>query len=123
MARCDLCLSSCDITQQCPQLVDADPDLPSRLKAVESAVLSLSHSRGSGAYPARLPRGGDVCRLFNKNACKFKRCKYQHTCSKCGGDHAAVDCSAGNGSLEVPLRPSPRVGLRDSARLGSARPY
>ena len=42
LKHCELCLSSTRITNRCVLAADPDPELPARLKAVESAVVSLA---------------------------------------------------------------------------------
>ena len=43
--RCVLCLSTVHPAAQCPLQAENDPELPTRVKAVESAGLSLSQAR------------------------------------------------------------------------------
>ena len=68
--RCELCLSSAHATKQCILAADPDSDLPTRMKAVESAVVSLVTVRQSGSKPKR-PPSTEICRLFNNKHCRF----------------------------------------------------
>ena len=120
--RCDLCLSLKHTTQKCQLQEEADPELPSRLKAVESAVVSLAarfQPTGSSTTFGNRPRSEDLCRLWNRKACRYAKCRYRHACSKCGGGHPAMDC------------PSPASDKNEkgtdlanrTARRESSRPY
>ena len=75
--RCDLCLSTGHVTTNCPLQEDADPDLPIHLKAVETAVLLLAGQSKGGNVGTRI-KSGQVCRLFNNDACRYKNCKHLH---------------------------------------------
>ena len=88
-SHCDLCSSTGHSTRQCPQQDSTDPDLTGRVKAIEAVVLSLARTP-----PTAQPGGPslEICKLFNNNACKFKRCKYRHACLSCGDAHPAVYC-------------------------------
>ena len=44
--RCDLCLAASHATKDCALVAEGDPDLPSTLKVVESAVASFSQTGG-----------------------------------------------------------------------------
>ena len=46
--RCDLCLAASHATKDCALVAEGDPDLISRLKAVESAVAAFSQTGGGG---------------------------------------------------------------------------
>ena len=45
--RCDLCLATSHSTKECSLNTDSDPDLPSRLRAVESAVVAFAGGPGT----------------------------------------------------------------------------
>ncbi len=114
--RCDLCLSVSHESKECSILTETDPDLPSRLKAVESAVVAFAQGPLSG--PDK--RGGGsgakyqdtVCRSWNEKRCYFRRCRYRHVCATCGGPHPAADCYQGNRSAAGPIKQQPAVGDR-----------
>ena len=91
--RCDLCLAASHVTKDCSLSADLDPDLPSRLKAVESAVVAFAQS-GSGGSERQLQRRphDDICRVFNEKRCYFRRCRYRHVCLGCTGAHPLIDC-------------------------------
>ena len=42
--RCDLCLAASHATKDCTLVAEGDPDLPSRLKVVESVVAAFSQT-------------------------------------------------------------------------------
>ena len=113
--RCDLCLSTGHVTTNCPLQEDADPDLPIRLKAVETVVLSLAGQSKGGNVGTRI-KSGQVCRLFNNDACRYKNCKHLHQCSNCGEQHKAIACPKG------PVPTSQTMANRQGRREGT-RPY
>ena len=75
--RCELCFSSTHKTNECSLMADTDPELPSRTKAVEAAVVSLAAQRRQDDTTIR----AQPCRLWNMNRCRFPRCRYRHVCS------------------------------------------
>ena len=42
--------------------------------------------------PFRSPGQNKVCFAFNKGKCTFPKCKYQHSCANCSGQHPASNC-------------------------------
>ena len=118
--RCELCLSTAHPVNQCPLQAEADPELPTRVKAVESAVLTLaSRSQASGWHP-RPP--GEVCRLWNANNCRFARCRYRHACSICGDPHPATACPRKPSASGTPTEGRPPLPSRQ-ARREANNPY
>ncbi len=120
--RCDLCLSTGHGTKSCPLQEDTDPDLPIRLKAVETAVLSLA-GQAKGEFSGIKPKpvlSGQVCRLFNEDACRYKNCRHTHQCSICGDQHKAMYCPRNTQSRSGPI-PTPQAS-RQGRREGF-RPY
>ena len=112
---CELCLSSTHTTNQCVLAADPDPELPARLKAVESAVVSLA-TQHQNAHRVR-PLSTKICRFYNDNRCRFPKCCYRHACLKCNGDHPASSCPQGSktpGPMSAPL--STAVNRREAAR-------
>jgi hypothetical protein len=65
VARCELCFASTHTTAECGLQGDTDPELPTRIKAIESAVLALTASQGKGGGPVR--GSAEPCRLWNNN--------------------------------------------------------
>ncbi len=117
-ARCDLRLSTRHGTKQCPLQEDTDPELPVRLKAVETTVLSLaSHSTGDNS--GTRAKVNKVCRLFNNDACRFKLCKYKHVCSSCGEKHKAIFCLVNPRTKVGPAA----LGQGTAFKQNRARPY
>ena len=109
--RCDLCLAASHATKDCALVAEGDPDLPSRLKAVESAVAAFSQTGGLSSVDRRLqgpPRRtqDEVCRVWNEKRCYFRRCRFRHVCSTCAGNHPVVECPLG-GSGGGPARRPP----------------
>ena len=92
--RCDLCLSLNHRSKDCAMIAEADPDVGSRLKAVESAVLALTQPRWPVHNSAGPPGGAssEACRNFNKGRCSFRWCRYRHACRVCGGPQPASEC-------------------------------
>ena len=118
LKRCELCLSSTHTTNQCALAADPDPELPARLKAVESAVVSLptQHQHAQKVYR---PMSTEICRLYNDNRCRFPKCRYRHACLKCNGDHPASSCPQGS---KAP-GPAPAHSFTAANRREAARPY
>ena len=52
--RCELCFNSSHQTKECALMAEPDPELPSRLKAVETAVVSLATRRSPESKPATI---------------------------------------------------------------------
>ena len=116
LKRCELCLSSTHTTNQCVLAADPDPELPTRLKAVESAVVSLA-TQHQNTHRVYRPMSTEICRLYNDNRCRFPKCRYRHACLKCNGDHPASSCPQGSktpGPISAPL--STAVNRREAAR-------
>lgn len=108
-SRCELCFNSTHQTKECALMAEPDPELPSRVKAVEAAVVSLAAHRP----PEFKPTARGTCNLWNANRCRFTRCRFRHVCSGCGEPHPVVSCPR----REVKREDHPRfVGRRDPAR-------
>ena len=90
IARCELCFALTHTTMQCGLQSDMDPDLLARIKAIESAVLALTANQGKSSRPIRA--SAEPCRLWNNNRCNFPRCKHEHVCIKCWGNHQTIVC-------------------------------
>ena len=86
--RCEGCLSASHKTAEC-YVMDEDPDMARRVRAVESAVVAFSSTPQSSTS---WMRSQEICRLFNERKCQFRNCKYRHVCKWCEGGHAGVDC-------------------------------
>ena len=112
--RCELCLSAGHTTKQCALMSDPDQELPDRLKAVESVMVSLA-SRLPTVHSdkGKCPLSAEVCRLFNENCCRFPKCHYCHVCAKCGYGHLASSCPQAPGPISTPVLSATR---RDAAR-------
>ena len=101
----ELCMSVSHGTKQCPLTVDADPGLPIRLKAVESAVVSLaSRSHGKALALAQSQQKFVVCGMR-----AIAVCKYRHPCSQCREAHPAIRCPIASKRREI-LRGDPQKG-------------
>ena len=100
-SRCELCMSVVHSTKQCVLVTDTDPELPARIKAVESAVVSLA-AQQSSSLKAHCPSSSEVCRLYNENRCRFPKCRYRHACAKCGESQPAISCTQGTGPIALP---------------------
>ena len=89
--RCELCLAATHTTKQCALQGNPDPELGSRIKAVESILVAMAQRPGQRGMPTtNVP--DNTCRLWNRGNCTFPRCRFRHTCSTCGGDHPMVHC-------------------------------
>jgi len=76
---CDLCLASSYRTRECSLASEDDPDLPGRLRAVESAVVGFAHAGVGNPTERRQPSHyhhsqDEVCRVWNERRCHFKQC-------------------------------------------------
>ena len=109
--RCELCLSAAHTTKQCALLSDPDSELPDRLKAVESVMVSLA-SRLPTAHmdKGKRPMTAEICRLYNENCCRFPKCRYRHLCAKCGNGHPACSCPQALGPIPTPSAMGARRG-------------
>ena len=118
LKRCELCVSSTHTTNQCALAADPDPELPTRLKAVESAVVSLA-TQHQNTHRVYRPMSTEICRLCNDNQCRFPKCCYRHACLKCNGDHPASSCLQGSKT------PGPSSASLSTAinHREAARPY
>ena len=91
-ARCELCFGSTHSAKDCALQGDPDPEMQTRVKAVESALLAMTAKFGGRSSGPPFPPSGQVCRLYNKGNCTYPRCRHSHICSSCGGGHAALSC-------------------------------
>ena len=112
--RCELCFGSTHSAKDCALQGDPDPEMQTRVKAVESALLAMTSKFGVRASGPPVSPSGQVCRLYNKGSCTYPRCRHSHVCSNCGGNHAAVSCpryphAVNQGMLPVNTR-RPREG-------------
>ena len=112
--RCELCFSATHVTKECALGAEADPELPTRVKAVEAALVSLASQRQNDKATAGPSASQQICRLWNANRCRFQRCRYRHVCSGCGEAHPLASCPKG-----VETRPP----MRGAIRKDLSRPY
>ena len=93
--RCEICFASSHTERECAQHGDPDPDVSSRMRTLETAVIALA-GPGTGSSAGGSPRAaaaglpvhpsGETCRKWNSaTGCTFPRCRHSHTCSSCGG--------------------------------------
>lgn len=114
--RCELCLSAGHMMKQCALMSDPDPELPDRLKAVESVMVSLAFRLPTvHNNKGKRPLSAEVCQLFNENCCRFPKCCYCHVCAKCGNGHPASSCPQAPGLISTPAS--------SAAHRDAARPY
>ena len=79
------------LRSKCALQGNPDPELGSRIKAVESILVAMAQRPGHRGMPmTNVP--DNTCRLWNRGNCTFPRCRFRHTCSTCGGDHPMVHC-------------------------------
>ena len=92
-SRCELCLGTTHSSKECALRGDPDPEMQARVKAIETAVLALAAKQVKPISTGQVLPSGQVCRLWNRNACTYTRCRHAHVCSSCGADHPAVSCT------------------------------
>lgn len=102
-SRCDLCLLAYHPTGECPSALD-DLDSVCSLRLVRSVVAALDNAK---PQPDTAQKGGEVCRSFNANKCKYARCRFRHVCSNCEGQHAVTSCTR-----KQALQPYPQLGRK-----------
>ena len=90
--RCELCFGSTHASKDCALRGDPDPELQVRVKAVEAAVLAMSPKPVKSGELGQYQPSGQICRLWNKNVCTFRRCRHAHICSNCRGSHPVLSC-------------------------------
>ena len=90
--RCELCLAMSHSSADCSLSADTDPDLPSRLKAVEAAVVAFASPARRAERKTAAPFSSEICKNWNEKRCTFRRCRYRHACASCGGAHPVADC-------------------------------
>jgi len=88
---------------------DPDPEMQARVKAIETAVLALAAKQVKPISTGQVLPSGQVCRLWNHNACTYTHCRHAHVCSSCGADHPAVSCTK-----------TPHVGVFASGQSASS---
>ena len=104
--RCEIRFTSTHTERECAQHGDPDPDVTSRMRTLETAVIALAGPgtwglcRGSPrAAAAGLPvhPSGETCRKWNSDTgCTFPRCRHSHACSSCEGAHPATQATSGD---------------------------
>ena len=142
--RCDLCLSLTHPTRECALVSDPDPEVGTRLKTLEVALLAFTGNQTATGAVNSLggPRplsgsqewfsgGPEPCRKWNAKRCGYRRCRHPHVCNLCGGPHPAVECRGsltgpvgGAGPLYgqwIPQRPMPEDPLRPRGGFGPTR--
>ena len=95
--QCDLCGDTSHRAEDCTIVAESEPDLASRLRTLESRLLTMNQGPGTfqkRANPARR-RSEEVCNRYNEQQCRFYYCRYRHVCSACGGNHPVVLCRQG----------------------------
>lgn len=81
-ARCHHCLSDTHPSDECPLI-------PPHL---------FTQSRGAPASRAKEDNLVEICDLFNKEACRYRRCRFAHICGKCKRrPHPAPACPMAQG--------------------------
>ena len=82
--------------QPTAQSGDRDPDVRTRLKAIETAILALvtgADSKFKAPLKTPRPKSGEICNLWNENQCSYgDECRYTHICTECKGEHQALHC-------------------------------
>ena len=106
--QCELCLSLSHPTHECTLVCDSDPDVSTRLKTLESAVLAFtSRAPLQQGLPLRA-KSSDVCRNWNAGKCRIPQCRFRHACMALTQPlHAATELSV---SVRIPIG-NPLVNL------------
>lgn len=50
---------------------------------------------GRGKCQAKMPNGKLICFAFNGKGCNARKCRFEHVCGRCYGDHSMKECGAG----------------------------
>ena len=90
--RCELCLSLSHPTRDCTLVSDPDPDVTTRLKTLESAVLAMTSHPSRQQGPPPISMSPDTCRNWNAGKCRMLNCRYKHVCRVCGRSNPAYAC-------------------------------
>ena len=108
--RCELCLSLPHPTRECTLVSDPDPDVTSRLKTLESAVLAFTSQPAPAQGVQTRPRSSEVCRSWNAGRCRILHCRYRHVCRVCGGPNPAFSCcDRALSTRPSPIQPNPNL--------------
>ena len=128
-SRCDLCLGAGHTAAECSILEDPDPDAGMRIKSLETAILALVAQRTSSPTPSQVRRN-EPCFKWNAGRCTFRRCRYQHRCHVCSGQHQAVRCPDSARPMFNRDRQSassdtgpPKETFQFQAQMNAAHPY
>ena len=96
VAWCEFCLATTHTAADCAQSGDRDPDVRTRLKAIETAILALvtgADSKFKAPLKTPRPKSGEICNLWNGNQCSYgAECRHTHICIECKGEHQALHC-------------------------------
>jgi len=68
-------------------------EMQARVKAIETAVLALAAKQVKPISTGQVLPSGQVCRLWNRNACTYTRSRHAQVGSSCGAEHPAVSCT------------------------------
>ena len=79
-------------TRDCTLVSDPDPDVTTRLKTLESAVLAMTSHPSRQQGPSPISMSPDACRNWNVGKCRMLNCHYKHVCRVCGGSNPAYAC-------------------------------
>ena len=90
--RYEICLATSHSAKDCAQQGNPDPGVLNWVKALESMVLSVSPMASLSATPLENCQQMEICHLWNRNRCSFRRYRYCHVCLSCKGDHPAIAC-------------------------------
>ena len=112
---CERCLSVAHKSDECLLPGDEDPDVACRLKAIETAVMTLTQSGSAGVQHGL---SMEVCRKYNWSECRFRACKYSHRCAVCRGTHPASQCAAKNSQIDQGTNSTPLGPVHHPANRG-----
>ena len=89
--QCDLCGDTSHRAEDCTIVMERDPDLASRLRTLESRLLTMNW--GPVTFQKRINparrRSEEVCNCYNEQQCRFYYCRYCHVCSSLRGQSSS----------------------------------
>ncbi|ESO85556.1 hypothetical protein LOTGIDRAFT_155042 [Lottia gigantea] len=70
-------------------------NLTSRINLVLATTLYKTAVKSPKPFSSQSGSRGTVCLAYNgRKGCTWQNCRYMHVCSKCGFNHAAINCFA-----------------------------
>ena len=93
---CHACQEAGHLTSQCPKSCRSFRYNPLTSKGPSYATAQSDNCRADNVSTHAQDNQSQSCRGINRGKCEFMSqhgaCKFSHSCSKCGGKHAATTC-------------------------------